>query len=75
MERKELDYDIAYRAVKGDCEAQEKVLDYYDSYINALATIVEVKDNGNIVRYIDEELKSAIQEEYIKALPNCKAMK
>lgn len=29
-----LDYETVYRAVKGDHDAQEKLLQYYDAYTN-----------------------------------------
>ena len=31
-----LDYETVYRAVKGNHDAQEKLLQYYDAYISAL---------------------------------------
>lgn len=75
MEVKELDYETARLAVHGDRAAQMKVLEYYDSYINALATVVEVSDDGSMRRYVDEDLKATIQTEYLEALPKCKVMK
>lgn len=75
METKKLDYETAYRAVHGDRDAQAVVLDYYDSYINALATVTKVTSNGHIIHYVDENLKATIQAEYLKSLPNCKFMK
>ena len=58
MDEKKLDYETAYRAVHGDHDAQMKVLAYYDSYINALSTVEEVDGDGNMRRYIDEDLKA-----------------
>lgn len=75
MEVKELSYDTAYRAVHGDHDAQMKVLEYYDSYINALATVEEVSSDGSMRRYVDEGLKATIQTGYLEALPKCKVMK
>lgn len=75
MEVKELSYDTAYRAVHGDHDAQMKVLEYYDSYINALATVEEVSSDGSMRRYVDEDLKATIQTGYLEALPKCKVMK
>ena len=60
MDEKKLDYETAYRAVHGDHDAQMKVLAYYDSYINALSTV--------------EEVKAAIQAGYLEALPKCRVM-
>lgn len=75
MRTKELDYETVHRAVHGDHEAQVEILNYYDGYINALATITETNPEGSIRRYIDEDLKAAIQEEYYKALSKCKVIK
>ena len=75
MNEKKLDYETAYRAVHGEHDAQIKVLAYYDSYINALATREEVTANGSMVRYVDEDLKTKIQAGYLEALPKCKAMR
>ena len=75
MNEKTLDYETAYRAVHGDHDAQMKVLAYYDSYINALATREKVTDDGSMIRYIDEDLKAKIQAGYLEALPKCKAMR
>ena len=41
-----LDYETVYRAVKGNHDAQEKLLQYYDAYISALSTVVEVCSDG-----------------------------
>lgn len=74
MESKELDYDTARRAVHGDVNAQREVLEFYDGYINALATEEEVTDEGNIRRFVDEDIKATIQMGYLEALPKCKVM-
>ena len=42
----ELDYETVRRAIKGDYNAQTKLLNHYDGYINALSTIIEVKPDG-----------------------------
>lgn len=41
-----LDYETVYRAVKGNHDAQEKLLQYYDAYIRALSTVVEICSDG-----------------------------
>lgn len=74
MYEKKLDYKTAYQAAHGDHNAQMKVLAHYDSYINALSTVEESDSNGNMRRYIDEDLKADIQERYLKALPKCRVM-
>lgn len=75
MEIKELNYEMAYKAVHGDREAQNRVLEYFDTYINALATVEEPTSDGRIISYVDEDLKAEIQAGYLEALPKCKAMK
>lgn len=75
MNEKQLDYETAHRAVHGDHDAQTKVLEYYDTYINALATVEEVSSNGSMRRYIDEDLKATIQAGYLEALPKCRVMR
>lgn len=75
MEIKELDYETVKRAVHGDKNAQMKVLDHYDSYISALATVEEITPGGSIRCYVDETLKAEIQEGYLEALPKCKVMR
>lgn len=74
MSTKELDYETAYRAVHGDKEAQLEVLEYYDSYINALASVEEVTPDGHMRNYIDEDLKATIRLGYLEALPKCRVM-
>ncbi len=58
----ELDYETAYKAVHGDKEAQTAVLLHYDSYINAIATVVRIADDGTESKYVDSERKAQIQE-------------
>lgn len=74
MDGKKLDYETAYQAAHGNHNAQMKVLAYYDSYINALSTVEKADSDGNMRRYIDEDLKADIQEGYLKALPKCRVM-
>lgn len=74
MKTKELDYETAYRAVHGDKDAQLEVLEYYDSYINALASVEEVTPDGHMKRYVNEDLKASIRLKYLEALPKCRVM-
>lgn len=37
----ELDYTTVRRVIKGDHNAQTKLLNYYDGYINALSTVMK----------------------------------
>ena len=71
----ELDYETVRRAIKGDYNAQTKLLNHYDGYINALSTIIEVKTDGTERRYVDEDMKAEIQTQYLEALPKCKVIK
>nr|DAH06870.1 MAG TPA: helix-turn-helix domain protein [Caudoviricetes sp.] len=75
MKEKELDYKTVYLAVHGNKQAQEKILAYYERYINSLSTI-EIEDReGNIKSYVDEDLKAEIQAGYLEAIPKCKVIK
>lgn len=56
-----IDIETERLAVKGDKEAQLKVLQCYDSYINKFATVTKVLQNGKIYSYIDEDRKVEIQ--------------
>lgn len=71
----ELDYETVRRAIKGDRNAQAKLLNYYDSYINTLSTVIEVRPDGTEHRYIDEDMKAEIQTQYLEALPKCRVIK
>ena len=71
----ELDYETVRRAIKGDYNAQTKLLNHYDGYINALSTIIVVKPDGTERRYVDEDMKAEIQTQYLEALPKCKVIK
>lgn len=56
----ELDYETVRRAIKGDHNAQTKLLNHYDGYINALSTVIEVRSDGTERRYVDEDMKAEI---------------
>ena len=71
----ELDYETVRRAIKGDYNAQTKLLNHYDGYINALSTVIEVRSDGTERRYVDEDMKAEIQTQYLEALPKCKVIK
>ena len=70
-----LDYETIYRAVKGDQDAQEKLLQYYDAYISALSTVVEICSDGTEHQYVCEDQKAEIQTKYLEALSKCKVIK
>lgn len=69
MKTKKLAYKTAYNAVHGDKDAQLEVLEYYDSYINALASVEEVTPDGHMKRYVNEDLKATIRLKYVEPLP------
>ena len=64
-----LDYETVYRAVKGNHDAQEKLLQYYDAYISALSTVVEICSDDELMLSI---LASYAQEESYSASENKK---
>lgn len=71
----ELDYETVRRAIKGDSNAQIKLLNHYDGYINALSTVIEIRSDGTERRYVDEDMKAEIQTKYLEALPKCRVIK
>lgn len=71
----ELDYETVRRAIKGNHNAQTKLLNHYDGYINALSTVIEVRSDGTERRYVDEDMKAEIQTKYLEALPKCRVIK
>ena len=70
-----LDYETVYRAVKGNHDAQEKLLQYYDAYIRALSTVVEICSDGTEHQYVCEDQKAEIQTKYLEALSKCKVIR
>lgn len=71
----ELDYETVRLAIKGDRNAQTKLLNHHDGYINALSTVIEVSPDGTERRYVDEDMKAEIQTQYLEALPKCRVIK
>lgn len=63
----ELTYELICAAMRGETEAQEQILNYYDEYINALATVEKVAETGEKIRYIDEDLKIQLQFKLLEA--------
>lgn len=61
MGRRKLTYEIISAAVKGEMEAQNQILKYYEGYLNALSTVEEVTETGEILKYIDEDMKAELQ--------------
>lgn len=74
MEEKKLTYELIRAAVAGEPQAQEDILNYYDEYINSLATVEEEQEDGKKIRYIDEDLKAQIQLGLIEATRKWRAI-
>ncbi len=65
-----LTYEIIKAAVAGEKWATEKVLVYYDSYIEELATVKERQSDGGVKTYVDEDLKQEIALKLLEEIPN-----
>ena len=52
-----------------------KALQYYDAYISALSTVVEICSDGTEHQYVCEDQKAEIQTKYLEALSKCKVIK
>lgn len=65
-----LDYDTIKDAVAGEKWAMEKVIAYYDDYMNELATVKEKQPDGNVRTYVDEDLKQEIALKLLEKIPN-----
>lgn len=74
MEEKKLTYDLICAAVHGNRQAQEQILNYYDEYINALASVEDEKENGEKIRYVDEDIKAQIQIRLLEATKKWRAV-
>jgi len=65
-----LDYDTIKGAVAGKKWAMEKVIAYYDDYMNELATVKEKQPDGSVRTYVDEDLKQEIALKLLEEIPN-----
>ncbi len=74
MKENELTYELICAAVKGEEEALNQILRYYDDYINTLATVEEEDANGKPYRYIDDDLKVRIQMKLVQAIPGWRGL-
>ena len=66
----DLTYEIIKAAVAGEQWATEKVIAYYDSYIEELATVKEKQPDGSVKTYVDEDLKQSIILKLLEEIPN-----
>ena len=64
--------EIVERAINGDSSAQDVLLKRYDKYINKVSTVTKIDENGNTVRYVDEDVKTEIQMRYLAKLAKFK---
>ena len=64
--------EIVERAINGDSSAQDALLKRYDKYINKVSTVTKIDENGNTVRYVDEDVKTEIQMRYLAKLAKFK---
>ena len=74
MDEKKLTIELICTAVRGDKRAQEKILSYYDDYINTLAAVEKRTDTGEPVQYIDEDIKALIQLKLLEATGKWRAV-
>ena len=65
-----LTYEIIKAAVAGEKWATEKVLVYYDSYIEELATVKEKQPDGSVKTYVNEDMKQSIILKLLEEIPN-----
>lgn len=71
----ELTYDLICAAVRGEPDAQEHILIYYNDYINMLSTVEKTNEKGESVRYIDEDIKVQIQIKLLEATKKWRVIK
>lgn len=74
MMKQKLSYALICAAVNGDPAAQNEILAYYEEYINTLSTVEELMEDGQVRRYIDEDIKAQIQMKLLEATLKWKAL-
>ena len=67
-ETPELTYALIQRAVQGDKAALEMVLLHFDAYINAVSTVKKGLPSGEIIKVVDEDIKSQIQTHLLEVI-------
>ncbi len=65
-----LDYETIRGAVAGEKWATERILKYYDSYMDELAIVKEKQPDGSMRIYVDEDLKQKIALKLLEEIPN-----
>lgn len=67
-----LSYETVAAAVQGDPVAAEKVLAYFDGYINRLCTHAYVGKAGHVDYGVDTQMKTQLQGKLLSAMPRFK---
>ena len=62
-------------AVRGEREALDQILIYYDDYINTLATVKAEDAQGKEYQYVDGDLKTRIQMKLVDAIPKWRGLR
>ena len=65
-----LDLHTIEAAVAGEKWALEKVLAYYEDYIEKLATVEIEQPDGSVKKIVDEDLKQQIGLKLLEEIPN-----
>ena len=65
-----LDTKTIRAAVAGEKWATEKVLAYYEDYINELSTVEVRQPDGSVKKQVDEDMKQRITLKLLEALPS-----
>jgi hypothetical protein len=63
-----LNYELICDAAKGCLDALEKILLYYDRYIDAVCSYERFDENGRILKEIDLDMKIQIQLKLVEAI-------
>lgn len=67
MNQNGLTEEVVTKAIDGDEKALERILDHFDEFINQLATGFFVDGAGKVIRFVDPEVKAALQKRILKS--------
>lgn len=70
MDEKFLSRETIKAAVSGEEWAIKKVIEHYSEYITKEATIEKKGPDGEVIKYVDEDLRQQMILGLIEALPN-----
>jgi len=65
-------YEIIESAIVKDDHALQYVNDHFDSYLNYLARREKFDAKGNVIKYVDQEVKETIRLALLVAIPEFK---